>query len=132
MSCWSAFYDEAEFINTEATSKTTKVLPKVAQDVFDHDKKTFKLNSRVIPSAEISTLLKHFTPQELMLAATSASKSDFFMQNNAKRGAKWFYGSVNRVEYYINLNTPVNIEDQSLSTELIQRINARSRRQDNM
>ncbi len=132
--CWTPFYEEyyPEFdvpVAKKGTKKVTNSATMETAEVFDYFKETFGLRSKLPATNEINALLKFYTVDDLKLAAKNARASKFFMDHNATRGPKWFYGKAERVEHYLNTADiePVKAKQQ---VDMIERINQRTRRQE--
>jgi len=130
--CWSPSFSEYYDVTPEVSGKKKTPSASATMDtakVFDHYKSVFGLRSKLPATNEIKALLKFYSVEDLMLAATNASKSPFFMEHNASRGPKWFYGKAERVEHYLN-QAVVEQKKAVVHDDMISRINRRTRSQE--
>ena len=72
--------------------------------------------SRLTASAKhkISTRLKEFTLEEILLGIENFSNDSWWMENNAKRGITWFFYSEDRTEQFKNLTPKQKVTEEKL------------------
>jgi hypothetical protein len=71
--------------------------------VYQHFKTRIQPGSRLCPRDKIRLRLKHFAPDELVKAIDHFAEDWWWMENNATRGAEWFFHSDQRVEQFVNM-----------------------------
>jgi hypothetical protein len=72
-------------------------------EVYQHFKERIQPNSRLCPRDKLRSRLKRFTAEELLLAIDHFADDSWWMENNATRGADWFFHSDHRIEQFVNM-----------------------------
>jgi hypothetical protein len=73
------------------------------RNVFGYYQQHIHPKARLVPHDKIKARLKTFSVDELRQAVDSFKKDEWWMENNATRGARWFFNSDERIEQFLNL-----------------------------
>jgi hypothetical protein len=73
------------------------------REVFDYYREKIQPQARLCPAEKIKRRLETFSVEELKAGVDRFAADAWWMENNAQRGAPWFFHSDARSEQFLNL-----------------------------
>lgn len=88
--------------NTEKPKEEKPPNPEIAE-LFAYYQQKIQPKARIYNASKIAARLKKYELWELLKAIDNFSEDTWWMENNAARGADWFFHSDTRIEGFLNM-----------------------------
>lgn len=91
--------------STQTIDNNNTIDNNTIDQIYDSYSEHINEKSRLTSSAKkkIEARLKEYSPEDLKLAITNFSRSNWWMTHNAHRGVAWFFHSEDRIDQFLNL-----------------------------